>query len=659
MMRKARILLALAAAIQLSSAAFGEDPLSPDLVLEEESDTETYQFPKIETDSEFHLGYQFIDIGRFREAAEYEYPKDSLLFGGKLNLATYPHRLHLDFEFGNTADYFGDGWYTYKDIFYIRAVNSTFFHNLSNLDLDPFYTGAGVDIRDRGETYDLKTGLDHYYIRGKVPGFPLHVYMDGRIVRKNGDLQQRSLLGGAWFNDIARSSQRRTIDFLTTNVKVGINSHVGPIEIDYAHGEKRFEAGNDSVLYDAYGQSGFGPPPGMRPAGVYPHDLIPNVESSSDTVKIHTSHTGKIVATATFQRTKNENQYSGAQSEYLIGSGGVTLMPMPKLSFFLEYRHKDTDIDNPNTATITDRTNPSNRFTYPARSSISSNSNNASIITRFRPLSWLTLNARYRYRGINRKNAEEWGLPKDSQEHTARISARTRIGSSIQANAEYIHREINDPAYNIDPDSSNEGRLSLTWLPAPRVSAFLSYDIAKESRDDLHFIDTDEPDNRDVRKDSVIGSITYRILDELSLTASYAFLNYEIEQDIEYHDAVGTPHADEDVDYTNKAHSVALDVHYAPHDLVDLSAGISHTMGKSSFSPNDSALLEPEPISSFSKMKTEQTDYNASCDIKLVRGFSSGVHYRYVHFDDDLGNSYDDAKDGDVHILRMTLSKRW
>jgi hypothetical protein len=181
----------------------------------------------------------------------------------------------------------------------------------------------------------------------------------------------------------------------------------------------------------------------------------------------------------------------------------------------------------------------------------------------------------------------------------------------------------------------------------------------KESRDDLHFADTEEPDNRDVRKESATGSITYQILDDLSLAASYAYLNYRIEQDIEFQDGQGTPHTDRDVPYRSKAQSFALDAHYAPHKLISFSAGVNHTKGQSSFSPSDAALLAPKSISSFSKMRTEETEYKASCELKLGKGYSSKIQYQYANFDDELENPFDDAKDGEVHIFLVTFSKRW
>ncbi len=75
--------------------------------------------------------------------------------------------------------------------------------------------------------------------------------------------------------------------------------------------------------------------------------------------------------------------------------------------------------------------------------------------------------------------------------------------------------------------------------------------------------------------------------------------------------------------------------------------------------PRFGELLEPESISSFSKMKTKATGYRASCQFDLSKGFSSALRYQHANFEDALGNPYDDAEDGKAHILLLTLGKRW
>jgi hypothetical protein len=75
-----------------------------------------------------------------------------------------------------------------------------------------------------------------------------------------------------------------------------VNSHLGYVEAEVSHTEKRFDVGGDNVLKYNYAAA-----PG-REAGVYLHNFVPELKSSTNTLKLHTNYTGQIVAAATLQR---------------------------------------------------------------------------------------------------------------------------------------------------------------------------------------------------------------------------------------------------------------------------------------------------------------------------------------------------------------------
>ena len=55
--------------------------------------------------------------------------------------------------------------------------------------------------------------------------------MDGRFLNKNGDMQQRFIGGSGSFNNVVRVS-RKNINWDISDITIGANSHVGPIEVD-------------------------------------------------------------------------------------------------------------------------------------------------------------------------------------------------------------------------------------------------------------------------------------------------------------------------------------------------------------------------------------------------------------------------------------------
>lgn len=623
-----------------------------------------YKFPDIKPDASFYGGYRFVHLNGSPRAEEFEYLHNSISLGWDLKAFPFPHRLGLHIDVKNRKDYFGDVNYAFKDIVIFRGINRTSFHNLDNIrliDLDTGTASPGVDVRDKDKEYGVKTGMNSVLLRLKMPDFPFHIYIDSSLTEKDGTQQQRSLSGSGYFNNLLRTSQSRDIDWKTENIIIGANSHLGPIEVDISHGEKRFDVSGDKVLSDTYTAATSTP---ARAAGTYQHNLIPELKGSSNTIKLHTSYTGSLVASTTFSKIERENIDSGAKADYFIGAGEVVWMPLTKLIFFLKYRHKEADIDNPDNVTITDRSNPANTYAYQVKKSISSVTDSVSGLIRHKPISGLTLKAEYSYEDIRRKDAGEWDVPQSTQKNTASLSADIKIIKSLKLKAKYTHKNIHDPASNIEPDHSDEGRISVTWIPMPRLNTLVSYIVAREKRGDLHFLDENEQpvqgtENRDVNRDRLLGSITFLILKDLSLTTSYSYMHNKTKQDIVFSDTSGIAHVNSSVPNKDIANSYALDINYLPKNNISLAAGVNHTISRGIFYPSDDNLLQPVSIASFSELKTQETVYSVSGEYKFKGGFASGFQCRYSRFDDVLDNPNDDVQDGRAHIILLTMSKTW
>ena len=249
------------------SPAFAEDITTEDITTEEveEEHLYIYKFPEIKPEYSLTGGFRFIEIDGSERAAEYEYPDNSLIFLGEYRALPFPHRFHIEVDFFNKKDYFGDLSYAYKDIVLTRWISRSIFHNLENIRL----IDAGpserftVDVTDPFEKYDLTTMMNTVFVRFKLPDYPLHLYADGDFINKDGKKQQRFLGGSGYFNDLKRTTQKRDVDWNTRNLKVGFNTHAGPVEFDISHSEKRFDSGGDRVLYDFYrggdGRQGYTP----------------------------------------------------------------------------------------------------------------------------------------------------------------------------------------------------------------------------------------------------------------------------------------------------------------------------------------------------------------------------------------------------------------
>lgn len=639
-----------------SPAAFAEEPV--------------YTFPEIKPGITLYGGYRFVELNGSERAVEYEYLKDSVAGHGELIAYPFPHRIHLDVEYMNNKDYFLDLSYAYRDIVLSRVTNRTLFHNLDNfqlVDLDPGGVEPFMDImspavlmEDMGERYGTRSSVNCLFLRLKAPNYPLHFYVNGHHLQKEGDLQQRFLGGAGWFNEAVRVSRKRDIEWNTFDVTVGANSHLGPVEVDVSHSEKRFEAESDRLFTESYTDAGI-PPGDVRAAGTFPHNLVPDLKGSTNTLKLHTSYTGKIVATATLSDTDRENTTSGAEADYFIGAGEIRWMPVTKLTFAFKYRHRKTDVNNPDVLPagylgFSSYTGPLTGI----RQSISSEVDTLSGTMRYRLFKGLTLNAGYTYKETDRKDTEEWAVPDTTTEHAVSVAATARVRKNLKIKGKYRHREIDNPAYNTQPERSDSGMVSVSWTPVSRVVTFLSYHVTKEDRDGD--FTTTEAESREVRRDRVTGSITLLLTEHLSLSTAYAYLRNETEQDIFYGNILDPDNPFEDplVEYNDTAHNYTAGLRLTPNEHLSLDAEISHTRSRGNFHPGSSVALDPVDIASLSEIKLRETVYSLSGDYRLRSGWGFGLVFRYADFDNRLENPENPVLfDGSAHIALVTVSKKW
>lgn len=601
-----------------------------------------YHYPEIEPEVHLSAGYRYVSFSGSKKAAEYEHPDDSLILGGKAVLFPFPHRAFLELNMKGAKDYFVDMRYAYRDMVLSRWMNRTLYHNLDNVvlkDLDSATSSPGIKATDAGKDYGRETGMNSLFLRLKTPHYPFHVYFDGWRSQREGAVQQRSLQGSGWYTGIVRASQRRDIDIKTLKYTAGVNAHLGPVEADYSHSQKSSDINGDNVLYDSYGANTF------RAAGTYPHNLIPETREFSDTFKLHTSYTGKLVASASVSLKERENRESGAKADYFTGTGAVTWMPKPRVAFFLRYNRREARVENGDTATIVNTLNPLNSYTFAIRQSLSSTTDAVSLTGRYKPLARLTIRAKYAFENVSRDNAEDWGLQDKSQTHTASLSANVKLLKGLDLKADYMAKGVDAPAYNTVPAYSDEGSMSLSWAPHSRVNTLVCYGLAVEERESI---------NREVRTEKAFGSGTFLLTKRLSLTASYAHFHNQTELDLGY----GTK-TDSGVPYEHNANVYAADLGYVPAKNLNLAAGVAHTLSSSSFTPGSIDLIQTVSVASFSESKTAETVYSASGDYKFKNGFGLGVDCKFREFDDTLDNPHDDVEDGDATIVMITVAKKW
>ncbi|MBI5098183.1 MAG: MtrB/PioB family outer membrane beta-barrel protein [Nitrospirae bacterium] len=612
-----------------------------------------YKFPDIKPEAELMLGYRFVGVSGSKKAFEYEYLKDYPVFDGHLDFFKYPHRLRLDLDFNNNKDYQSDVNYAYGDLLLTRWFDTTFYHNLDNIeliDLDPSSLNYEVDIKDSDVRYGVITDIHNAMLRLKTPNFPAHLYLKILYVMKDGKFQQRSLSGSGYFDNIQRTTQERDIDWTTAIYEIGANSHLGHAEVELAHIDKRFDVGMDEALFDNYTANAF------RSAGTFPHNQVSELKGSSNLINIHSNYNESLVASATFSIKERENEASGAKADIYQGAGSLQWTPLTRLSFFMNYSHIDVDADNPATASITDINGSVTTYPGSVIPSISKTTDTFSLTGRYNPETGVTLRAKYRYENIDRDKAADWGLQDTTRKNTFSLSAGLRVIKGFDLKTEYIHKAIVQPSYNNEPDYSDKGIASISWIPAAGINLLLNYSIAKEERDDLYFSETRNAKDRNTKTENLMGSGTFQLRNNLSLTTSYAFIRYKIRQDIVYGDVAST---DNDVPYNEMAHVYSASLNYIPIDKLNIFALISQTKSTVEFIPGSQDLLNPVSIASFSKQKVTETTYRLSADYECMNSFSCSLEFQDNNVNDVLDNIHDDNQDGHAYIIMLSLKKKW
>ncbi len=631
-------------------------------------------------EGDIKVGYRWISLDGNARAGEYEFFKPSDALSAVIEWDQLPHRFLLEYHTLNEKDFFKSLDYSFSDIVVFNATSRKLFHNLDHYSFGADNLGTpspSFTDNDPQDRYSTENTFNTFFLRLKTPDFPFHFYAEARSLEKEGTVQQRFLRGffrqNATAGALFKESQSRDIDWRTTEFKAGANSHLGPAELDYSHTEKKFEAKGDKVLYDAYPDAY--ETAVVRLGDTYPHNLVPDLESSSDTVKIHTSHTGRIVAAGTYTTGEKENRDSGARTDYWNAAGDLTITPFKDLAVFFKYRHYNLTAENPDTVTIAGITNT---YTYNVRDSISSQKDIMTSAMRYRMTDRLTLKGEYSVEKIQREvgtpgatmplnvpdtgrtTLASWEVAPETTKNTAKLGATYRIMKKLSARADYSHTEIDNPAYNFDPNKSDTAKVSFTWTPTQTISALVSYSGLREKRDDL-----EAPlagGERETSRDQALGSMTVLVGKQSSITASYAYYRNQVDDTLTYNyslTGVTSPNSyslvtESGVPYDDVAHVGSVLLTHALADAITITAEASRSYSRGSFR-NSGTPLNTDGIAQFSDLKVVEDIYAAGVEIALAKDIGTEFRYQYREYNDKV----DSSNDGTTQIVLATMSVKW
>ena len=137
----------------------------------------------------------------------------SITFGMDLLACPLPHRYHLNGEFLSKYDFYADFGYAYKDLVQFRDILVGVHHNLDHFNYQ--FPGSPPSIiymdRNRDDSYFVDYTSNLFSLRLKAPDFPFHGFIRHRYVERDGDVEERFVLGS--FGNLVKTSETRAIEW--------------------------------------------------------------------------------------------------------------------------------------------------------------------------------------------------------------------------------------------------------------------------------------------------------------------------------------------------------------------------------------------------------------------------------------------------------------
>jgi hypothetical protein len=482
----------------------------------------------------------------------------------------------------------------------------------------------------------MQDAMNRAQVRFKTPDFPFHIYLEAKNQEKHGTIQQmflRSFSGG--FN---KASQSRNVDWETTEWKATVNSHLNFAEVEVSHAEKNFKDTGDKVLTDAT-------------AVTYAHNLVPEIESSVDTVKIHTSHTGRFAAAATYSAGDRKNMDSNAKAENVNAALDFTYIPTKNLSLAFRYRHYEMSEDTPATVTDVSLTGPT---TFSVKKALSYQKDGLSGTARYRASQNLVLRGELAWDNLSRENAALWGLDDSVTKILYRLAASYRMTNRMTLRGDVAYQTANPPANSTDntyPDTAASARAIITWTPASWFNALLSGTFMQEERSEMGLPFTG---SRTTDRSRVLGSMTFLAGKKTAVTPSYSFFQNKSNQPLAYTDAVNAITVESGVPYADTSHVVSLAVSQAASDILTLAADVGRSWSRGSWQ-NSGTVPGSSGIAELSNMHVIETIVGCDMHLQYTKPLGTDFRYQFRRINDIVDN----GQDGTNQILMATLTYTW
>ena len=591
------------------------------------------------------LGFDFVSVDGSKRAAEYLWPHSSATGGILLHYTPLPHRMDFEIDWVNHHDYEAEVDYAYRDIFRLDYRGWSLYHNLDHyrpLTANAVPTPiAPPDERDPGADYHVTARSNKVSLRLKWPDRAYHAFASYRQYDKEGTVQQR-------FRITKKVSRSRDIDWTTRDITAGVNGHFGPIEAEYSHRTKAFDAGKDVRLID----------------GAIVHNVIPERRTDIDTLKLHTDLTGKVVGSVTLVNGDKRNLETRATVDFNRASGDLVFIPLPNLTVSMKYRYSELQTDIDQVAPLPAPVATFEKITDP----MDSRMNSGEIVVRYSPATSFSLKGGYKFTKTRKYGNGMWSeagilsfqaIPADQNKHDLTLSAMVKPVKNVTARGNLGYTYTHDPMYPVSARNSYKGKFGITWTPVYSVSTNTYYNFAREDNGAT---------NMDSQKDNAGLSASWAPAGGLTINGGYDYFRYKNSRRMEFLNGVYNnkePFFD-DVKLSDTAHVYYIGAGYRFAIPLSLNAEFHQSWSRSRFTTGGASSTRPvyltvdtNGIGELTDLKVRETGGTVKAAYDLPKGWGTSVEYTVNDYQDLEDKPQNGFQDGLAHTVIVMLSKNW
>lgn len=690
--RLIRLLLPCLLLILAAGHAFGEEqPVEEAVDTVAASEPESDDIPVATTNyASLSSGYRFVSPDGPGAAADpYGRLKSGTLFGLEAGTVGKDLKLTLDGQFLHQDDYLAEMLLDYGGLVRLNAVGSTLWHNLLRERINP--SVLGVIEQDTGRIYGVRSTQTEANSRIKLGNNPLHLNLGYWQLSREG-VEQIRFSDHYWGGTGNIITAARSVDSITREGKLGLDAHLGPVDLDYSLQVRDFSSHAPDQSYN-YANNAFG---ALIP-GSHIHDAIPDSRVTTNTIRLHSDLSGGLIATAAYSLTQRENNGGHGeaqpsrrpQDQIQSVAGDISYTASTRHSVTLKYRHQEIDRDSPATVTYPYAQVAPGAGVYTATQGVLLVRPGTNLVKDiltlsaiFHPYPKMIYRLEYSAELEERENVPNRQSAADSttdlhtdrrQTHTGTVSLYWRPANGVKVNGSYSYAACDNPAYGASFGDRHIGKLLLTYTRSGKWGVTGSYIGRYESGSMQAWtvpaanlttpeIPTIVSMPRSSNNNSINAGIWFSPLERLTISANYSFLLTEADQislltNLSSNALVAT-------NYRSSAHVYGIDAVYALAEKLDLSLAFQQVFAKADydvaagqFNVNNSGVIttySSAGIGDYSRLDSTETGLAARADWRFSPVLGCGVDYSYRYY-----RSGDAGYNGSIHTTMINLKARW